>query len=89
MRVLHTSDWHLGKTIEGRDRHKEQEDFIEELGQIAKDAKIDLVLVAGDIFDTYNPPALAEQLFCNAIDLLAEGGKRGVIVVAGNHDNPD
>lgn len=89
MRVLHTSDWHLGKTIEGRDRHREQEDFLEELGQIAKDERIDLVLVAGDIFDTYNPPALAEQLFCNAIDLLAEGGKRGVIVVAGNHDNPD
>lgn len=89
MRILHTSDWHLGKNIEGRDRYQEQEDFIEELGQIVKDEKIDLVLVAGDIFDTYNPPALAEQLFCNAIDLLAEGGKRGVVVIAGNHDNPD
>ncbi|KUO53136.1 MAG: hypothetical protein APF76_03595 [Desulfitibacter sp. BRH_c19] len=89
MRVLHTSDWHLGKNLEGRDRHKEQEDFIEELSQIVKDEKIDLVLIAGDIFDTYNPPALAEQLFCNAIDILAEGGKRGIVVIAGNHDNPD
>lgn len=89
MRVLHTSDWHLGKNLEGRDRYQEQEDFIEELSQIVKDERIDLVLVAGDIFDTYNPPALAEQLFCNAIDLLAEGGKRGVAVIAGNHDNPD
>lgn len=89
MRILHTSDWHLGKTIEGRDRQKEQEDFIEELGQIVRSENIDLVLVAGDVFDTYNPPAFAEQLFFDAVDLLAEGGKRGVIVVAGNHDSPD
>ncbi len=89
MRVLHTSDWHLGKNLEGRDRLCEQEEFIQELSQIVKDEEIDLVLVAGDIFDTYNPPALAEQLFCNAIDLLAEEGKRAIVIVAGNHDNPD
>lgn len=89
MRILHTSDWHLGRNLEGRDRHKEQEEFIDEICQIVKDEKIDLVLIAGDIFDTYNPPALSEMLFCDALDRLAEGGKRAVMVIAGNHDNPD
>lgn len=89
MRILHTSDWHLGKTLEGRSRLPEQEAFIAELCQIVRDEQVDLVLVAGDIFDTANPPAAAEQLFYEAVDRLAEGGGRGVVVIAGNHDNPE
>lgn len=66
MRILHTADWHLGKTLEGRSRLKEQADFLEELTRIVKDEKIDAVIMAGDAFDTVNPPALAEQLFMKA-----------------------
>jgi exonuclease SbcD len=89
MRILHTADWHFGKTIEGRDRHLEQVSFVEELSEICTDECIDLVLVAGDVFQSPNPSAAAEELFYYAVDRLADHGKRGVVIVAGNHDNPD
>jgi exonuclease SbcD len=89
MRILHTADWHFGKTIEGRDRHLEQVSFVEELAEICTDECIDLVLVAGDVFQSPNPSAAAEELFYYAVDRLADHGKRGVVIVAGNHDNPD
>jgi exonuclease SbcD len=54
-----------------------------------EEQKIDLVLLAGDIYDTYNPSAAAEELFYEAIDRLNDKGKRAVVVIAGNHDNPE
>lgn len=89
MRVLHTADWHLGKTIEGRDRQSEQEQFVEEICRICDDEKVDLVLLAGDVFQTVNPSAAAEDLYYDALDRLAKSGTRGVVVIAGNHDNPE
>jgi len=89
MRILHTADWHLGKTIEGRDRRLEQEQFIDEIYRICEDEAIDLVLIAGDVFQNTNPSAVAEQLFYEAVDRLAKHGTRGVVVIAGNHDNPE
>lgn len=89
MRVLHTSDWHLGKTLHQRDRIAEQAAFVDEIVRIAEDERIDLVLIAGDIFDTFNPSAAAEELFFEAIDRLADGGRRGVVAIAGNHDKPE
>ncbi|MBP2662698.1 MAG: sbcD [Firmicutes bacterium] len=89
MRILHTADWHFGKTIEGRDRLPEQVAFVEELCTICTEEQVDLVLVAGDVFQSPNPSAAAEELFYYAMDELANHGRRGVVVVAGNHDNPD
>ncbi|MCY9203755.1 exonuclease subunit SbcD [Bacillus atrophaeus] len=89
MRILHTADWHLGKTLEGRSRLNEQAEFLEELNRIVKEEKIDAVVMAGDAFDTVNPPALAEQLFYESLSVLSDRGKRPVVVIAGNHDNPD
>ena len=89
MRILHTADWHFGKTIEGRDRSAEQVAFVEELCGICAEERIDLVLVAGDVFQSPNPSAAAEELFYYAVDRLADHGRRGVVIVAGNHDNPD
>ncbi|HHW31663.1 MAG TPA: exonuclease SbcCD subunit D [Clostridiaceae bacterium] len=89
MRILHTSDWHLGRTLENINRIDEQKQFIDELCDKADKEDIDLVLVAGDIFDTYNPSAAAEELFFEAINKLNKGGKRAVVVIAGNHDNPE
>ncbi|MFF0881768.1 exonuclease subunit SbcD, partial [Bacillus velezensis] len=63
MRILHTADWHLGKTLEGRSRLSEQAEVLEELNTIVKEENIDAVIMAGDVFDTVNPPALAEQLY--------------------------
>ncbi|HBV98599.1 MAG: nuclease SbcCD subunit D [Peptococcaceae bacterium BICA1-7] len=89
MRFLHTSDWHLGRTLEGRSRQAEQEEFIDEICRLADEEKIDSVLLAGDIFDSFNPPASAEELFYDGLDRLSGGGKRAVIVIAGNHDSPE
>lgn len=89
MRILHTADWHFGKTLEGRSRLQEQEEFMEELVQIVRDQQIDLVLLAGDVYDSVNPPAAAEQLFYDGISRVCELGKRQAVVIAGNHDNPD
>ncbi len=89
MRILHTSDWHLGRALEGRSRQKEQEDFIEEICLISDDQNIDCLILAGDVFDAFNPPAFAEQLFYEALDRLSLGGSRAVVVLAGNHDNPE
>ncbi|MBS4025792.1 MAG: exonuclease subunit SbcD, partial [Clostridia bacterium] len=89
MRILHTSDWHLGKNLEQINRINEQREFIHYLCQTVEEQKIDLVLLAGDIYDTYNPSAAAEELFYEAIDRLNDKGKRAVVVIAGNHDNPE
>lgn len=89
MRILHTSDWHLGKNLEGNSRLKEQEKFLEELIEIVQEQNIDMILIAGDIYDTSNPPAQAERLFYNSVKKLSNNGERPVIITAGNHDNPD
>lgn len=89
MRILHTADWHLGKTLEGRSRHREQEQFISELYDIVVDEQIDVILIAGDVYDTVNPPAVSEQLFYDSLSKLADYGKRKIVVISGNHDNPE
>lgn len=89
MRILHTSDWHLGRMLEGRSRIEEQVQFIDELCGIVEAEGVDLVLIAGDVFDTVNPPAIAEELFYETLDRLSAGGGRAVVAIAGNHDNPD
>lgn len=89
MRILHTADWHLGKTLEGRDRSEEQQRVMEEICDIADEEAIDLVLIAGDVYQTVNPPAWAENLFYETIHRLSRFGKRAVVVISGNHDNPE
>lgn len=89
MRILHTSDWHIGRMLEGRSRIEEQANFIDELCMIVEDEAVDLILIAGDVFDTYNPSAIAEELFYDALNRLSAGGRRAVVAIAGNHDNPE
>ncbi len=89
LRILHTADWHLGKTLEGRSRLEEQAQFMDELVEIVEREKVDVILMAGDVFDTVNPPALAEQLFYEGISRLSNNGKRPISIIAGNHDSPD
>jgi len=87
MRVLHTADWHLGCQLEGRGRLPEQRDVLAEICGIAEQEAADLVLLAGDIFDSPNPPALAEDLFYETLERLTAGGRRAVVAVSGNHDS--
>lgn len=67
----------------------EQRQFVDELCSICETEAIDLVLVAGDVFQTVNPGAQAEELFFSALSALSAKGTRGVVVIAGNHDHPE
>ena len=89
MRFIHTSDWHIGKNLEGHSRLEEQEKFCNDFIQIVEENNIDMVIIAGDVYDNSNPPAGAETLFYKTVCKLAKGGKRCVLVIAGNHDNPE
>lgn len=89
MRILHTSDWHLGKRLERFSRLEEQREVMDEICQIADSENVDAVIIAGDIYDTFNPPTEAVELFYKTVKRLAAGGKRPVIAIAGNHDSPD
>ncbi|MEE1073300.1 MAG: exonuclease SbcCD subunit D [Cellulosilyticum sp.] len=89
MRILHTGDWHLGKNLEGHSRLKEQEAFLQDFVKIVEDKKIDLIIIAGDVYDTSNPPAAAEKLFYDTLKKLSKNGERITLVIAGNHDNPE
>ena len=89
MRILHTSDWHLGKRLESLSRLDEQKAVLSEICEIAESEKVDAIIIAGDLFDTYNPPTEAVDLFYKTLKRLANNGTRAVIAIAGNHDSPD
>ena len=86
MRFLHTADWHVGKTLRGRSRADEHRAVLEEIATIADDKAVEVVLVAGDLFEMAAPSPEAEEIVYQA--LLALSKARHVVVVAGNHDNP-
>ncbi|MBR6492160.1 MAG: exonuclease subunit SbcD [Bacteroidales bacterium] len=89
MRLLHTSDWHLGKKLNNFDRIEEQRKVMREIVTIADEQNVDMVVVAGDLFDTYNPSSEAQQLLYQTLYELSNNGQRPVIAIAGNHDSPD
>ena len=89
MRLLHTSDWHLGKKLNNFDRLEEQRNVMREIVSIADEQNVDMVVVAGDLFDTYNPSSDAQQLLYQTLYELSHDGQRPVIAIAGNHDSPD
>lgn len=89
MRILHTSDWHFGKKLEAYSRLEEQKMFTEELKEIVKKNKVDMIIISGDVYDTANPPAEAEKLFYDTVKELSDKGKRPIIVISGNHDSPE
>ena len=89
MKILHTADWHLGKRLENFSRLEEQKLVMKELVEIVDSENIDLVLVAGDLFDNFNPSTEAVELFYKTLKQLSKNGERPVIAIAGNHDSPD
>lgn len=89
MRLLHTSDWHLGKRLDDFSRMEEQYAVLQEICEIADREQVDAVLIAGDLFDTFNPATEAVDLFYKTLKRLANNGKRLVVAIAGNHDSPD
>ncbi len=89
MRLLHTADWHLGKPLEGNSRLTEQQQFLEELTDIIEERQIDVLIIAGDVFDSVNPPAEAEKLFYRYLQRFIGAGCKAVVAIAGNHDQPE
>lgn len=88
MRLLHTSDWHIGGTLYGRKRYEEFEAFLDWLVGTVRQKEIDVVVVAGDIFDTSTPSNRAQELYYRFLCRVAASSCRHVVVVAGNHDSP-
>lgn len=89
MKILHTADWHLGKRLDRFSRLEEQILIMEEIIGIADEENIDLVIVAGDLFDNFNPGVEATELLYKTLKRLSQNGKRPVIAISGNHDSPN
>jgi len=89
IKILHTADWHLGKELDSYSRYDEQVEVLNEICEIADREDVNLVLIAGDLFDTFNPPTRAVELFYGKLKKLTDNGRRAVIAIAGNHDSPD
>lgn len=87
IRLLHTADWHVGRTLRGRSRTEEHEAALDALVALAVEGGAHLVVVAGDLFDTAAPTPEAERLVYRTLLRLAEDDRQ-VLVVAGNHDHP-
>lgn len=88
IRILHTADWHLGQTFFGYDRVEEHVHFLQWLARELKENKIDVLLVAGDVFDVSNPSAASQRMFYHFIrQVTEENPKLQLVVVAGNHDS--
>jgi len=86
MRIIHTSDWHLGQYFYGKSRANEHQQFLNWLIAQAKEHNVDAIIVAGDIFDTATPPSYARQMYFNFISQLQILDCQ-LIVLAGNHDS--
>ncbi len=88
MKILHTADWHLGKKLDHFSRIEEQKLVMQEIVDIADSQNVDIVIVAGDLFDTINPSTDAVELFYKTLKQLSKNGNRPVLAIAGNHDSP-
>src|SRR3954447_14497720 len=84
--LLHTSDWHLGRSLHGTDLREAQEGFVEHLVSVVAAEGVGAVLVAGDVFAGATPPLDAVRLFDEALARLRAAGAQ-VVISAGNHDS--
>ena len=70
MKILHTADWHLGKKLDFFSRLKEQVEVMQEIESIADEQQVDAIIIAGDLFDNFNPPIEAVDLFYQTLKLI-------------------
>ncbi|MFO1383335.1 MAG: exonuclease SbcCD subunit D C-terminal domain-containing protein [Moraxella osloensis] len=85
--LLHTSDWHLGRRLYGKPRYDEFKQFLDWQLQTLREQKVDVLLIAGDIFDTTAPSNQAQNLYYDFLSQVCDTDCRHVIIVAGNHDS--
>ena len=88
MKLIHTSDWHLGHTLYGFDRTAEQKAMLEQMVQIVREHKPDVFLISGDVYHTSQPSAAVQTLFAEAmVNLHKVHPDMYIVVIAGNHDS--
>ncbi len=88
MRILHTSDWHIGRRLKEHDRSGEFIQFFAWLANIITTENIDVLLVAGDIFDNTTPSITAQNIYYSFLSRLAKSSCRHTVIISGNHDSP-
>lgn len=90
MKVLHTSDWHIGRALYGQNRYEEYEAYLNWLADTIQNHQIEALLVAGDVFDSSTPSNRAQELYYRFLGRIANGSSlcRHVVLIAGNHDSP-
>lgn len=88
MRILHTSDWHLGRSLMLLKRQDELTAFLDWLLKTIEERNVDGLIVAGDIFDNTTPPTAAQELYYNFLGRAARTCCNNIVIVAGNHDSP-
>lgn len=85
MKILHTSDLHIGKKLMGRERYAEYRAVLAEISGLCESECVDLVLIAGDVYDTYTPSSEAEEIFYSGVKEIAKHS--AVLIISGNHDD--
>ncbi|MBF0536818.1 MAG: exonuclease SbcCD subunit D C-terminal domain-containing protein [Nitrospirae bacterium] len=88
MKIVHTSDWHIGHSLYGRKRHEEFEAFFGWLAGLIEREGVDVLLVAGDVFDSSVPNHKAQELYYRFLWSVARSGCSHVVITGGNHDSP-
>lgn len=89
MKILHTSDWHLGRTLYSKkDRFEEHQAFLDWLLETIKENAVDALLIAGDVFDTSAPGIASQKMYYDFLIRVRNSGCRYVVVTGGNHDSP-
>ena len=87
MRIIHTSDWHLGHVLYGYDRSREQRDMLVRIEEIVGKEKPDALVVSGDVYHTGQPSAAVQKMFTEAVMRLHEAcPEMEIVITAGNHD---
>lgn len=88
MKIIHTSDWHLGHMICNKDRHKEQESMLNQMVEIVKREQPDAFLIAGDVYDSTQPAASVQTMLSDAlVEIHNACPKMAIICISGNHDS--
>ncbi|MGL6226418.1 MAG: exonuclease SbcCD subunit D C-terminal domain-containing protein [Thermoguttaceae bacterium] len=88
LRLLHTSDWHLGQSLFAKSRYEEFESFLDWLLGTIERESVDCLIVAGDIFDNTTPSSRSQELYFHFLGRLAASCCNHVVIIAGNHDSP-
>ncbi len=87
MRVLHTADWHLGKTLRGVSLHEDQAHILDQVFRTVVDEAVELLLIAGDVYDKASPSEAAMKLYSDFLERVHEETEAAIVVIAGNHDS--